>query len=102
LVLTQNHKANHQHYLLRVKIEHLIEYSYRKMELSCISNKSFKAASQNQHQVGNCIKRMGTYIDEFSVTLREYVIKEYNTKNNRLGNCFRYFIVSSSVYMVLS
>ena len=67
------------------------------MELH-ISNKSFKAASQNQHQVGNCIKRMGTYIDEFSVTLREYVIKEYNTKNNRLGNCFRYFIVSSSVY----
>jgi len=47
LVVTQNHKAKHQHYLLRVKIEHLIEYSYREMELSRISNKSFKAANQN-------------------------------------------------------
>jgi hypothetical protein len=50
LVVTQNHKAKHQHYLLRVKIEHLIEYSYREMELPGISNKSFKTASQNQHQ----------------------------------------------------
>jgi hypothetical protein len=37
------------------------------MELSCISNKSFKAASQNQHQVGNCIKRIANVGIEMAI-----------------------------------
>lgn len=36
-----------------------------------------------------------TYIANLSTTLREYIRKDYNIKNNRLRNCFRYFIVRS-------